>query len=386
METFRLTTLDELAPYAEDWDRLAGGVPFCGWNWLSAWWRHYGGDDPGGRRRLYVLCVFDRGGCLCGVAPWYLDVSPGRGRTIRFLGSGEVCTDHLTVLCEPGRAGAVAEVLAEWLTRRSGARGRPAGAAADDAWDLIALEAVDAGDAAVEELGRHLAARGHTVRKRPGPNCWRIELPETWDAFLGRLSASHRAKVRRADREFFATGRAALRTVERLEQLPQAIDVLVDLHRKRRRSLGQPDRFVSPRFEALHRDLMPRLLLAGQLQLHWVEVDGTPVAAEYHLAGTGTMYTYQSGIDLAAPCGAPGRLAHLATVRRAIELGCRGFDFLRGDEEYKAGWRAEPQPTIELRAVPPVLSAQVRDGLRTAGESVKEWIKSGLRKVGARRR
>ena len=38
-------SLSELAPYADDWERLAVSVPFQSWTWLSHWWRHYGADD-----------------------------------------------------------------------------------------------------------------------------------------------------------------------------------------------------------------------------------------------------------------------------------------------------------------------------------------------------
>lgn len=382
MDLFCLTTLDELAPYADGWDQLARGVPFRGWNWLSCWWRHYGG----GRRGLRVLCAFERGDALAGVAPWFLETSPAQGRVLRFLGSGEVCSDHLTVLCEPGREGAVTEAMADWLSRRSGAAGQGPGPAqeTDETWDLLELTGVDAGDAAVDGLCRRLASHGHAVHRRPGPDCWRIELPETWEAFLDQLSSSHRSQVRRADRQFFGPGRAVLRTVDKIEQLPRGMEILIGLHRARRRALGQPDCFVSAQFEAMHRELAPRLLAAGQLQLHWIEVDGAPVAAEYHLAGADTVYAYQSGIGPTQDCPSPGRLAHLATVRRAIAEGRRGFDFLRGDEAYKSHWRAVPHGTEEIRIVPPVLSARLRHGVHAAGMNVKEWLRSGLRLVGAR--
>ena len=116
----------------------------------------------------------------------------------------------------------------------------------------------------------------------------------------------------------------------------------------------------------------------------WRRVDGAPVAAEYHLAGADTVYAYQSGIGPTQDCPSPGRLAHLATVRRAIAEGRRGFDFLRGDEAYKSHWRAVPHGTEEIRIVPPVLSARLRHGVRAAGVNVKEWLRSGLRLVGAR--
>ena len=88
MQVFCLCELSELAPYADDWDRLSAGVPFRSWAWLSAWWRHYGPDSGGNARRarLFVLCVFDRSDRLLGLAPWYLDCCGPQGRVLR-LGS-----------------------------------------------------------------------------------------------------------------------------------------------------------------------------------------------------------------------------------------------------------------------------------------------------------
>lgn len=55
-----LSTLKKLAPYAEDWERLAAGVPFRSWTWLQHWWRQYGPEhSPAANSRLAVVCIFD---------------------------------------------------------------------------------------------------------------------------------------------------------------------------------------------------------------------------------------------------------------------------------------------------------------------------------------
>ena len=59
--------------------------------------------------RLAVLCVFDDADSLMGIAPWYLDCSAMHGRVLRPLGSGEVCSDYLGVLCHPAAEEAVVE-------------------------------------------------------------------------------------------------------------------------------------------------------------------------------------------------------------------------------------------------------------------------------------
>lgn len=393
MQVLSLSTLDELTPYQDDWDRLSAGVPFRSWTWLSGWWRHYGQGSGGGRRsaRLFVLAVFDLDQ-LVGLAPWYLDCGGPWGRVVRLLGSGEVCSDYLSLLCRAGMEDQVAEALADYLCQAGAAQGHD-----HLRWDLLELRGVDAEDRAIGRLIEHLAERGNAVHRRPAPNCWRIELPAAtggngfadarpspWDQYLAMLSRGHRKQLRRLERRMLRTGRAVLKTVEHLDQLPRAIDLLIDLHQRRWGALGRKGCFASRRFTAFHRDVMPELLSDGQLRLHWLELGGKPVAAEYQLAVGGVVYAYQSGMDPDALDEQPGRLITLATLRRAAEQGYRAYDFLRGDEPYKAHFRARPRPSLAVRIVPNRTSAHLRHGLWIASSNIKQWIKGSLKPAGTR--
>ena len=154
------------------------------------------------------------------------------------------------------------------------------------------------------------------------------------------------------------------------------MDVLIDLHQKRRQMLGEPGCFASPRFTAFHREVARRLLLAGQLQFQLLELDGQTVAAEYQLASQGVTYVYQAGIDPQRLADEPGHLITAATVKRAIEQGGRAIDFLRGDEPYKAHFRALARPLLALRVVPNRTLPRLRNNLWLAGRSVKRWLNS----------
>ncbi len=369
-----LTTLKKLAPYADDWERLAEGMPFRSWTWLQHWWRHYGlGDNDAARQRLAVLCVFDAR-ALVGIAPWYYEYSAIRGRTLRPLGSGEVCSDYLGVLCQPGREGAVAGTLADYLVTN---------AQDDDPdalhWDLLQLDGIDAEDHVISLLTHCLAISGCSVHRRAGMNCWRLELPADWDAYVASLGKNLRRDARRLERDLLETNRAVMHTVERLDELPRAMDVLVDLHQRRRKMLGENGCFSSERFLGFYRDVVPDLLRGGRLHFHWLELDGKPVAAEFQLAGGGVLYAYQAGVDPKAMKHQPGKLLMLSVLRRAIDGGYRAFDFLRGDEPYKARFGARPRPSVEYRVAPSKTVAQIRHNLWLAGSNVKEWVKKGIR-------
>ena len=374
MRTTLFSSLDELTPHIETWNRLSAGVPFRGWDWMSCWWKHYGRQS--GRLstwRLAVLGVLDTSDRLVGIAPWYLTTHCSRTRVLRWLGSGDVCSDYLTVLCEPSLEDTVAETLADYLVRQNAA-----GRLGELCWDRLEVDGVHAEDRPTARLLECLADRECLVHHAPSVNCWRIALPTTWDAYLAMLSRRQRSQSRRIIRESLDCGRAVLHSVTQCSELPRAVDLLIDLHQRRWRSLGLPGCFASERFTAFHRDVMPRLMLKGQLQLHWLELDGRPAAAEYHVMGNGVIYHYQGGVEPELLEQRPGRIANLAVIRRAIEQGHREMDFLRGDEPYKAQFGAKPRPLISARVIPDRAAARLRHQVWLAGQGVKRWAKSRI--------
>ena len=105
-------------------------MPFRSWDWLATWWKHYGDASSAMRRieNFIVLAVYAdarrcaratvRGSSL-GIAPWYLDRTAIQGNVLRWLGSGEVCTDHLSLICRPEDADQVADGSGRGAHRRN---------------------------------------------------------------------------------------------------------------------------------------------------------------------------------------------------------------------------------------------------------------------------
>ncbi len=370
----RLATAEELTALGGAWNGLARDVPFRRWEWLESWWRAYGAD-PG--KGLFTLAVYDDRDELVGLAPWYLERWGSRRKVIRFLGSGEVCSDYLTILCRDGREEEVTRALADWLcsAQAGSAGGRPG-------WDLLELGGVDRGDKTVNRLVEHLAARGNLVHRRDRSSCWRVNLPAEWDEYLAMLSKSHRKQIRRLERKYFDSGRAQLHEARGEAELDRGWEMLTRLHQRRRESLGDRGCFASSKFAAFHVETARRLLHCGNLRLVWLEVDGCVVAVEYQVLSQSAVYAYQSGIEPEALLHEPGRLITLAMLKRAIAEGRQAFDFLRGDELYKAHWRARPRPTQDIRVISNTPGARWQHHLWLARSNVTNWIKQSLKLSG----
>ncbi|MFW6170452.1 MAG: GNAT family N-acetyltransferase [Planctomycetota bacterium] len=361
----RLKSLQGDDPLVRSWDSLADGNPFLSWEWLECWWRHYGPRQSDGRRQLLVIAVRDRDGGLVGLAPWYLDYSLLEGWAIRFLGSGEICSEYLTVPCKSGYQDAVSAALVRWLLDESPIR-----------WNALDFSAVVPDDPFLTSLVGQLEGRGCKVCRESVVSCWRMELPGCWDEYLRSLSKSRRQKIRQLHRRFLESGAAVVHQVKTESELETGFSVLWNLHQSRRNSLGEPGCFVSPRFVAFHKETSRRLLERAQLQLNWVSIGEVPAAAEYSLKSRDTVFFYQSGIAPEMADKRPGWLSLTNSIRTAISQGYRYYDFLRGDEAYKASLGAKPRALVDIRVSHRHVPARVRHMVRQGAALAKAAINS----------
>jgi len=358
MNIQRITHLDELKPYRLRWDKLAGECVFRSWDWQTTWWKHYGEG-----KQLYVLLVFadeDATSCQtttnCSEATVCFDavdetenetenenllaIVPCRGQVLRLLGDGEICSDYLDVLVDPANAKPAAESLAEYLCEN-----------ASD-WDTTEFSAISVENVGLTLLSEGLFSLGCHVTRKANQNIWAIPLPEDWEAFLAMQSKSHRKQLRRLERQVLDTELADWHLVETPAEFEKVWPLLVDLHQRRRISLGEPGCFASECWANFHRDIAKQLFDKGKLRLAWLELDGHPVAAEYNFAGPHSTWAYQSGIDPDRIDKKPGQLSMIRAIQHALAEGHEHFDLLRGDEPYKAHWRAQPQATLDIQIVP----------------------------------
>ena len=188
-----ITNFGDLQPYRQSWNRLADDCLFRSWDWLSTWWQHYSAG-----KQLHVLLVFEeepKASCqsertcssaevdaerLIGILPCYLETCFARGRVLRLLGDGEVCTDHLDLLTSAENCEQVANSLAKYLIKTA------------DSWDTTAFTAIGTDCTGLMQLSQALSALNCQVSEKPNASRWSIALPEDWEGYLAMQSKSHR--------------------------------------------------------------------------------------------------------------------------------------------------------------------------------------------------
>lgn len=362
-----IQTVAELQSLAKSWEDLAEGVPFREPTWLLTWWKHFGDGEWGRPARRLFSAVVEDGKRLVAVAPWYIEWTTWGGSVVRPLGTGAVCSDHLTVVCRRGEEPEAAALLADHLCRT-----------AHDEWDRFDFDGASFGDRALAYFFQAFEACGAHVERRPGVNCWRIGLPDTWEGYLAMLSKSHRKQLRRIAAHAVETPRFVWRTTTRAEELERDWATFVELHQRRRTSLGELGCFADPNFTGFHDEVARRFLERGRLQLNCLEFDGRPIAAEYNLVGRNVLYAYQSGLEPDALEHEPGRMAAVCVIRNAIAAGFKHYDLLRGDEAYKAHWRAKPFPTQNISFAAPRRASRWRFVLRQQARKLHAAFRSNV--------
>ncbi|TWU27296.1 GNAT family N-acetyltransferase [Bythopirellula polymerisocia] len=387
MHIRRVEQLEDLLVYQQRWDELAGDCVFRSWTWLFTWWKHYAA--VGDSRQLSVLLVFDDSleSCNCtrkasscrnieslgfrpphtlvGILPCYLEATRWQGNVLRLLGDGEVCSEHLDLLCVECHADRVAEAVARYLNAHA------------TAWDAWHVDTIREDSTQLSKIFTHLKRCGAHICRKKGANCWSIRLPATWEEFLAMQSKSHRKQLRRLESRVLESDRAHWQLVESQAEFVGAWEALIELHQRRRKSLNQPGCFASELWGKFHRDVAQQLLETGHLRLSVLNLDKQPIAAEYHFAGNKALFVYQGGLDPDRCDEEPGKLSMIRCVQQAIAEGQLEFDLLRGDEPYKPHWRAVQFPTMDIQVVSPRTTARLRhfsaNSLRNVGRITNQF-------------
>ncbi len=354
------------------WDALAArnpwATPFARWAVHRAWWDAYGANA---HDETLVLVEADRPAVAGDAAPaepvaiaplmHRHELEPGdavRRTAIRhgaeaaltpvpptakavFMGAS-YHADYATLLAAPEDLPAVAEAVVDYLASERH----------EVPWDVVDLRRLRCADPATDVLalafGRREIIEGWTLTLEREDVCPVVELPEAggFEALLARLDKKDRHEIRRKVRRAEAVG--PVRLADAADPLAE-LDAFVDLHQRRWGADGlfppteggrQSRRFLERLFELAWPE--------GFLCLSFLEVGGRRIGAGITLDDGTTIYYYNAGIDPDAGALSPGVLLAERLIRRAIELGRRRFDFLRGNEPYKYAWGAVDEPIARL--------------------------------------
>jgi CelD/BcsL family acetyltransferase involved in cellulose biosynthesis len=319
------------AALRQEWNPLlrhsASDTIFLTWEWQRTWWEHLG------EGQLYLVAVRD-GNHLSGIAPLYLTTSDDGLRTLFIVGCRDV-SDYLDIIAASGQEERVYGALLDWL-----------GSAEAPAWDLADLCNIPAASPTHSLLAEMAAARGYEVQTEVEDVCPVISLPFSWDEYLNFLDGKQRREIRRKIRRAERGGQVNWYVVDEERDLAAEMEAFIELHEK---SDVDKDAFMDAQMKGFFHAVAQVLYEAGWLQLAFIEVNGEKAATMMNFDYRDSIMVYNSGYDPQQYAWlSPGIVLLAYCIQHAIELGRAKFDFLRGDEEYKYRFGAQPTEVYRL--------------------------------------
>ena len=361
--SIRRMTEDEFSRYRDPWNRLLDASCsesfFLKWEWIYTFWETMDRDDA----ELQV-CLFHEGSRLVGIAPLYAYSSTFMKipvRKLAFLGD-RVAGDYMDIIAEPGYEETCCREVMRRLRRQYPA-----------AYDVLELD----GLCADSILYRYLQS-GNDADKgfclQPRFDCPRTILAASYDKYMQGLSASTRYALGRKQRKLErACGKAVTRHLD-LVNNPHMLDVLFDLHRKRWNSMeGKQSTFSSSYRESFNSRLLQRLEEDDGF-FSCMSVDDEPVSILYIFLYKNNAFFYQNGWNPAFAAYGVGLLNIQQAIEYAIGAGCRTFDFLRGEEEYKYKFCEDSRQAYAILLFGPGMHGRTAKAIFR----IKTWLKGLL--------
>jgi CelD/BcsL family acetyltransferase involved in cellulose biosynthesis len=339
MKLETIETFEEFAAKREEWNALlessASDCVFLTHEWLSTWWKHLA------QGRLRVLTALDRGN-LIGILPVAerpAQVTKMMPRVLQFLGSGVIGSDYLDVIAMKGREDEVVAAFADHLHSRG---------------LMLQFSQLRGESSLASVLANHLEERAWTVAKTKLNVCPYIDLRgHTWASYLTTLGPNIRKNINRYLRNLPKTFDVRVDCVQTPAEARRALDVSIELHKKRWDATGLSEAFNSASIISFHQEFAQLAAQRGWLRLLNVWLDGTAAASLYGLRYGPTFYFYQSGFDPVYSKHSVGVATMGLAIKTAIEEGASEYDFLHGNEEYKFHWAQKVRDLNRLELHPP---------------------------------
>ncbi|MEM7783844.1 MAG: GNAT family N-acetyltransferase [Planctomycetota bacterium] len=327
MNTLILKKPEELNLIRDQWNELSAGNPFRSWDWHCSLYEHYYRSNRG----FVIAEQSPVDGTISYIAPLYTTRSALGFRKLCFAGDGKICTDYSQLICKSGEFSySVAKFLI--ALRRL------------NRFSIFEFGGLEANTDQTKNLIRQFSRAGMKLDVTFLENTWITRLKDSWQNTNQQFSKKHRRKTKKAIANLGDLEVVYLNQTE----FSWAWKNFVQLHQLRRSAVGDKGCFADSKFESFLQAAVQRLRLRNQADILTIQRDGRPIASTLIFQGPETMYMYQTGFDPEFSKLEPGYLLIVAAMKKAIRLGLKTFDFMRGNEPYKAKWNAQPNSLIQI--------------------------------------
>jgi CelD/BcsL family acetyltransferase involved in cellulose biosynthesis len=281
------------------------------------------------------------------------------------MGDGSHDSDNLDLPVRPAWEAEFSQTVFEWMEQQS------------SAWDVCQLRTLPAHSPVGNRLLNLLKARGWKTFVSSRPQSV-VELPNTWEAYLKRLSSKERGKIGLRARRLEKKYHIEIRKCTEESELDVALKALFELHGKHWQLRGLPGTLHAPERRRFYRELAGLLLACQRLEMWLLEADGKIVATQFGLRYGNTVFSLQEGFDPEYSADSVGYVLRSQVLKNLIAAGIRKYDFLGGADDSKLRWGAEVRNYLNLEFARPWTRGSVHLQLKYKTSETKAWLREYL--------
>ncbi len=289
--------------------------------WQTTWWAELGDGE------LWILAFRDPAdGALVGIVPLYrvlIEEGEDAGQFhFHWVGCTEV-SDYLDAIIAQEWEDAVYASLLEWLASPEAPE-----------WHLLDLCNLPEDSLTYRCLPRQAEGRGLQVQVFQEDVAPYIPLPLHYDEYLmNQVDKKQRHEIRRKQRRALRDNQVRFYFVGPEDDLEQEV---ADFIRLQRMSSRDKKEFMTPTMQRFFQAIARRMMEMGTLRLAFLTLNGEKAATYFSFEYDRRFLVYNSGYHTGELARySPGWVLLAYLIQYTIAVGCRVFDFLQGDEEYK---------------------------------------------------
>ena len=326
-------------------EKLAGNNnPFLTFEWLDAWWRHFGEH-----KQLCVL-IAEEEGAVVGIAPLMLVREFGFTK-LQFL--GRPFSDYSDFLAVPNREDIVLRILGycDQILR----------------WDQVELEGVPEISPNLASFRSHWAERRGITRLNVTLVAPFVPLSTSWDDFRASLRPKVLKDTSRRMRRLQDRGPVTFELCEDLDSALAMLDHLAVQKSARYETTGARGIFREFGMLEFLKDATRGLWNRGAVHITSLVQGGNPLAIHFGFQCGETFMHYMPSFDDRYAKYSVGRLLNFQLLEMCFRNGIKEFDFLPGDEAYKHQWSRRSRSMFRFAAYAPSVKGFALFGAKELG-------------------
>jgi CelD/BcsL family acetyltransferase involved in cellulose biosynthesis len=317
-------TASELQELIPDWDSLYGESephnPFLSPDWTTACW-----DTASTETELFVI-AFRSEGRLVGLAPLCIE-RRGGFRVLRFI--SEERSDYLRFLRARDYPGVEGQLLQAALGH-------------SEEWDLAILKQIVPERSTLHRIELPPTFEAHSVEAGKAPY---MAADVDWDE-LHEIGPSWLKRTRKRLPRFLRDGWQFERFTG-AEAAARLGDV-AQIESRSWKARENVTRLQPGAGQELFRRAFETLGARGEMQLWLASIDGQPAAYEIDFVLPKRLCIYQLGYDQEYQRASVGSFLSYVAIEHAWKSGAREYDYMSGDEPYKAERTAASRSILHI--------------------------------------